>query len=851
MTVTVVQEILKELDKLSALFQRWKTAYFRVAIYKCREIISRNVKGNLYRACREFLLHVRRLSVYTYLAPDSWMRFLLLSALNIKKIKKKKCSYSLTDDKKVRQIFTDSFVLRDFTDNISADKDQKFEEWMIKIRRQLRYEHLGPDPSPVLFISTYFNDLNKWLHANFFGHDFSMTSIGTLSLMSYRLAWAECNHSEPLAMGAFKLSQSTLMSFLNYSQGGLTFNTCRYAATGAPINEEFNHREPVKDFLSYDIRSAYAFSLFKSDMPVGQCFAYDELNHDEMILRSDLCVFEQERNACFYVIYEWTRRSDYVIIATYSSYNHRGQLKFGPFKTDLTVVVETKKKPRQRTAYVYQFHGRYYHGHRGCVFPELKKYKNGWNRERVISESEEKDKTLKNILKTFTETTVCRYELVIKHLCCDFKNVKDYSTGLNYGSLKTFFLNTGEKDLRAIKFQNEIHARKKIKKGDVIKTLASETPLKNLPWANCFVICKLKIPQDGSESNQMGYVVSHFCYECYSNETGKLETESPHRHRKRLVAAHSSQKPALFHVRTLRFLLKEKKAIITRIFHVFLFASDNSCYKSFVGRALKLRELVTRNEMTEISKILKTMINNFIGYLQLKNYKKNEKWKLVSQLNKELCNKKVNKTLTTVEFAETFADINYFFVKYRYKFGTETSFYFRQSFHPLAAVILSESKLLLLKFVDFVEKFTSFKSFKIVYVNTDSALFISSRRVNRLRDAVRKELLEEYDRQYGLFIAQSKNFDSYGKMMLENRSSGRSFVFSSPNSRCYSLTYPGTGSVDTIKGFKKNNCNVYERWKNVGIYEYPIGNEIVKTFNYISQKDRISLHNNSGSRPYP
>ena len=819
------KELLTYLSTISQSLKIKKKEFFVEQLKFLRNI---SVKRGYLNSCRiELDKYVTKLSVFTFHITHDFNVKLVMTLNYLKRNNKShKFTSKIDDDGNFLSISNKDFYMRDISNFFGLDLKSECSSSLELITRMNEQNgRVGINNLTFLQnVALFYNDFNTWLSKHYFGQNLTFSNVTSASILSYYISSQENISNNPLDLALLKISLSDLELFSSNNQGGLTFNCLKEISSGDQLRPHFGVQEPVKNVLSYDIRSAYGHAILNSKIPVGNSLHYKLNSVDQKLyLHKDMCIFTNERNSIYAILYITYKTPNLEIVTSFHSFNSNGQFTIGKYGIDLVIIVKEKTQKKKFKLLIYQIDGKFTHGCLNC-HTDNSKYINNKSFQQVYEESEKKHSELEIILQTQFQGKE-NYSFNVIKTCCHFNDFYDPVTKINYPSLKDFFVNTSEPLLQ--KFKLYFNEKKSYTTSQIIEAISGPSKIINFPFENAFIMCNVSIPKEEMSTN-FGYIISKHCLSC------KNPNIVNNKHQLRLVAANYTQFPTLFHIDVLRYLAIQKKAKICDITHVICYPTgDNTCLKPYIEKTLNLRQLVSENKA--LSTFLKCLCNSLLGLYQWAPFKRNTKTVITTHIDKSRLISTKDNPILHCKLLGTLFGLPIYSLKIAKNSPSWGKYYFSQIAMPVASSILQQAKLQILKIYNMFDTYADPNFYRLGFFNTDSLLFFTSSSTPSILPWIKPHLLQQFKKDvYTQYFSDKKDCNSLGKLLLEQFSDNRNFTFISPNSRTYVIHYlddENTTSNSIIKGFRKNA---------------PLNKERMK---FLEQKDRKPLHNNYDSIP--
>ena len=802
--ILTFHKVLEELVEISKLYQARKRRYFWTILESLKEKAHLTKKGTLYRLYSRLNDYVNKVSVFGIMLEKCfWNRF-EIAAISYKKDQDKLFTFRTTRNDKgaLTLIKTKYFVIRDL-DNLFGgdggggggglsmeDKDKHLR--CLQSELNIPYEDsLSVKRSSI--VQSIVNNFNELLSCNFFGFNIAFNVLVSNSVLAYQLSSLSTSEYW-MEMSPLKSSPRCLAVLSKYLSGGVVFRTQVRAKTDGKIRLN-NPNNLIKNIVHYDQNSAYANSFLNEKVCVGQTLHYytaDDGNVEMKLDNSMTCTFNEERMACFAVIWNLSCDKTLDICYTYHSFGINGQFVFGNYPIDLTIT--TKKKRNKETDFIYfiNFHSNYFHGCDLC-HTKSSKYKDGRTKDEIIFESKKKDDNIRAYIEQMFSPAEAKY-LVI-YLCHDFSPFIDGSNGKSYDKLLEFYKNMTHEQFQV--FKKYINPPKTLRTKEVITSIKEDdSPLTEL-LKNAFYVAKVKIPEV-NKSDDFGFIFTKRCSACSDVESSRGKV----RHHYRSVLANQCYKYTGFNYQTLRWLVKERKAEIEDLTHV-IFYTESSSYSKYVNKIVGLRFASINLDSVVVSKFWKNLINSLVGFYQTKSYKPKVNFRVMTELTRKIsCDRVEN-----CELLYTVNGTSYYLVRIKAKTISWSSFYFRQMPIGIAFSVLLHNKLTILKVFNVIDKFCLKSTMKLLEFNTDGFSYLTSKEDNLISSNVptflKKKFMEVVSPIY--FDKGKKNYKNLGKMIPCEWTENKRFVYISANSRSSITFYDGDHK---IKG--KTSISEYE-----------------------------------------
>ena len=835
--------LINKLNDVSSKYEKDKKFFFKNQLHKLKLLKAKTKKGFFSILYKDLNLYVNKLMIFGFLLSTRFMERIEQGLFHLKRTRVK--NKSLYGYKAIRNnndiilcLSNKKFYIRDFIRMMTSMNDGSNNE--IEDNKKIMKDYFEEMKLPITNNDmennmTLFKLINSILIENFNNYSLLFSNCCSIASVGYDLLASQSVRNNFLDFSTFRLSLSSYMIMTKFLKGGLISNYVTLAYNNQFLRQSLNYYDPVKKLLIYDICSCYASSFYESEQPIGQIYRYDtNIQHpDELILKRDLYSFRAERDFVLLFLWKHITKLEYEeILTTFHHYNSLGQFSISNYSLDLTIITRNRTT-RKIHYYFYNFHHFFSHtcercleNHRkscpllanpssssssssssskNCDCPSMQ-YRSKMSYDELKLYSDNNDQLLRELLReSFEPDNNFSYEII--YSCCYFsmnQGVLDPTTSPStiYYSIQDFILSCPA----VWKYRINYKLPHKMKKNQLYSDLATDKLL------NCYVIAKITIPkQYRSASN--GYVISKTCSGCKFRKESHIKDHKP-----RLICGHNNSNYSLFNGETINFLINERNAIIDDISHVFVFATGTS-HRIFLDSCIKLRYFYLKHDQKLLSSLFKNLVNSAIGLQQSRPNKVRNVTHLCEYFKEgddiqSICNTESGK---------------YFYVKRKKKPLSWASVYFMQKNITSSIQILEQSKLNLLRIINFTDKCFMSSTFRLIRINVDSIYVLITE--DDLESCVipgQEKFYKTYRNKY--FTDSKKNVYCLGKMYLENSYSN--FVFTSMSNTTYNL------KSDHNNNNNNNNDN-YSLLKNVNF-------QFLKTLN---KKDRIKIENSYDSFP--
>ena len=562
-------------------------------------IFSKEVKNFMDRIC-----------VYGFGLSHS---FLINLEMTLKLMKKSEKSHVIKSVRNkngdVSMITGKNFFLRDFKNFFGeTNTEQKEIDFLIALENEMKRYSYSNDF--LVKMRNMIRGINEFFGSNYFGFNFDLNYCSSFGMIALSHCFYEASKSY-MSMSPMKSSPQLYSLLCNFNYGGATFNTCNLIECNSGIRSEFRHNKEIKNIIHYDQKSCYGNAFYKNSVFAGNALHYRKTNtsskEDFLELESTTYDFLSEKLAVYATIWNTMCDDEYEIISVRHSFTTSGQITLGKFGIDLTLIMENKNgTPNNRHIVFVNFHGSYWHACKNCHTSESK-YKDSLSFDELSEITRDKDSEIRDsvsqLYPNYDPNQSATY--IVKYLCCDFNDFVDKKTGKIYSNLMSFFKTTEHDEIKM--FRKYLRKSKRLNKETIIQkyVLVDEEKSK---YFDGIVIAKVTIPVC-EQSNSCGVIYTKMCHAC---ESTKYQCTNPSDHQSRLVVANSTQKFTIFNISMLKFLIREKKAIIDDISHFVLY-SKSDAFRKYVEKPLKLRQLFAENDCKNLSTLNKFFINVIIG----------------------------------------------------------------------------------------------------------------------------------------------------------------------------------------------------------------------------------------------